>query len=106
MNYDTSNANQNCSGTPVTTAVITFHGSASTTYQQSLMFQKQAFTFVSAPLPKNASNDDCSVRTEDGLSIRVWTGSDIVNDRSICRIDLLCGWKALRPEFACRISSP
>lgn len=106
MNFDTANANQNCSGTPVTPAVITFHGSASTAYNQSLMFQKQAFTFVSAPLPKNASNDDCSVRTEDNLSIRVWTGSDIVNDRSICRIDLLCGWKSLRPEFACRISSP
>lgn len=106
MNYDTSNPNQNCSGTPVTTAVITFHGSTSTAYQQSLMFQKNAFTFVSAPLPKNASNDDCSVMTRDNMSIRVWTGSDIINDRSILRIDLLCGWKALRPEFACRISSP
>lgn len=106
MIYDTTDPRQNCSGTPVTTAVITFHGSTSTTYQQSLMFQKKAFTFVSAPLPKNASNDDCSVMTRDNLSIRVWTGSDIINDRSILRIDLLCGWKALRPEFACRISSP
>lgn len=106
MNYDTSNPNQNCSGTPVTTAVITFNGSASTTYQQSLMFQKQAFTFVSAPLPKNASNDDCSVMSRDNLSIRIWTGSDIINDRSIMRIDLLCGWKTVRPEFACKIQSP
>ena len=105
MNYDTANPNQNCSGTPVTTAVITFHGSTSAAYKQALMFQKQAFTFVSAPLPKNASNDDCSVMTRDNLSIRVWTGSDIINDRSILRIDLLCGWKALRPEFACRVSS-
>ena len=106
MNFDTSNPNQNCSGTPVTTAVITFHGSASTAYNQSIMFQKNAFTFVSAPLPKNAANDDCSVMTRDNLSIRVWTGSDIINDRSIMRIDLLCGWKTVRPEFACRISSP
>lgn len=106
MIYDTTNPLQNCSGTPVNDADVSFHGSASTAYQQSLMFQKQAFTFVSAPLPKNASNDDCSVMTRDNLSIRVWTGSDIINDRSILRIDLLCGWKALRPEFACRISSP
>lgn len=106
MNYDTSNPNQNCSGTPVTTAVITCNGSASTTYQQTLVYQKQAFTFVSAPLPKNASNDDCSVMSRDNLSIRVWTGSDIINDRSILRIDLLCGWKTVRPEFACKIQSP
>jgi hypothetical protein len=106
MNYDTSNPNQNCSGTPVTTAVITSNGSASTAYNQSLMFQKNAFVFVSAPLPKNASNDDCSVMTRDNLSIRVWTGSDIINDRSILRIDLLCGWKTVRPEFACKIQSP
>jgi len=104
MIYDTTDATQNCSGTPVDNADITFYGSASTSYAQNLMFHKNAFAFVSAKLPQLASNDDCSVRTSDNLSMRVWKQSDLLNDRMLLRIDLLAGWKALRPEWACRIS--
>ena len=104
MIYDTTDATQNCSGTPVDNADITFYGSASTSYAQNLMFHKNAFAFVSAKLPQLASNDDCSVRTSDNLSMRVWKQSDLLNDRMLMRIDLLAGWKALRPEWACRIS--
>lgn len=104
MIYSTTDPTQNCSGTPVDNADITFFGSASTDYKQNLMFQKNAFSFVSAALPQLASNDDCSVRTQDKLSLRVWKAGDIINDRMIIRIDLLAGWKSLRPEFACRIS--
>lgn len=103
--YDTTDATQNCSGTPVDNMVLNGYGSASTAYDQSLMFQKNAFTFVSAALPKLASNDDCSVRTQDNLSLRIWKQSDIVNDRMLLRMDILCGWKTTRPEFACRMSS-
>ena len=104
MIYDTTDATQNCSGTPVDNADITFYGSASTSYAQNLMFHKNAFAFVSAKLPQLASNDDCSVRTSDNLSMRVWKQPDLLNDRLLLRIDLLAGWKALRPEWACRIS--
>lgn len=104
LTYDTSDATQNCSGTPVTSMAVNFYGSASTTYNQNLMFHKNAFAFVSAKLPQLASNDDCSVRTSDNLSMRVWKQSDLLNDRMLLRIDLLAGWKALRPEWACRIS--
>lgn len=102
--FDTADPTQNCSGTLADNQVLNFYGSASTSYAQNLMFHKNAFAFVSAKLPQLASNDDCSVRTSDNLSMRVWKQSDLLNDRMLLRIDLLAGWKALRPEWACRIS--
>jgi P22 coat protein - gene protein 5 len=45
----------------------------------------------------------CVRRTQDGLSMRVWQGSDIVNDNLLMRIDILYGMAALRPEWACRL---
>jgi hypothetical protein len=44
-------------------------------------------------------------RVQDGLSIRVWQGSDIRNDELLLRLDILYGYKTLRPEWACRISN-
>jgi hypothetical protein len=42
-------------------------------------------------------------RSQDGLSMRVWQGSDIRNDELLMRIDMLYGMAALRPEWACRM---
>lgn len=90
---------------PSTTAAITFVGSASTSYQQSLMYHKDAFTFVTADLPLMGDADKCVRRTQDGLSLRVWQASDIRNDEMLTRIDILYGYKTIRPQWACRITS-
>lgn len=90
---------------PSTTAAITFVGSASTNYQQSLMYHKDAFTFVTADLPIMDDAAKCVRRVQDGLSMRVWQGSDIRNDEMLTRIDILYGGLTLRPEWACRITS-
>ncbi len=90
---------------PSTTAAITFVGSASTNYQQSLMYHKDAFTFVTADLPIMDDAAKCVRRTQDGLSLRVWQGSDIRNDEMLTRIDILYGGLTLRPEWAVRITS-
>jgi len=45
------------------------------------------------------------VKTYDGLSIRLWQASDIRNDEMLTRIDILYGYKAIRPQWACRITS-
>lgn len=90
---------------PSTTAAITFVGNASTNYQQSLMYHKDAFTFVTADLPIMDDAAKCVRRTQDGLSLRVWQGSDIRNDEMLTRIDILYGGLTLRPEWAVRITS-
>jgi hypothetical protein len=96
---------QNVSAAPTTTAALTFVGSASVAYRQNLMYHKDAFTFVTADLPLMDDAIRCVRRSQDGLAIRVWQGSDIRNDELLLRLDILYGWKALRPEWAVRITN-
>lgn len=86
-------------------ATLTFSGVASTSYVQNLMYHKEAFQFVTADLPIMDDAAKCVRRTQDGLSLRVWQASDIRNDELLMRIDILYGFAALRPEWACRITS-
>jgi hypothetical protein len=100
-----SGPRQNVSAAPTTTAALTFVGSASVAYRQNLMYHKDAFSFVTADLPLMADASKCVRRVQDGLSIRVWEGSDIRNDERLMRLDILYGWQVLRPEWACRITN-
>lgn len=102
LHFSTSDAKQNASGTPVDNADITFVGAASTNYVQPLMYHKDAFQFVTADLPEVDDAEKCVIKQLDGLSLRVWMASDIVNNQLLCRIDILHGYAALRPEWACR----
>ena len=86
-------------------ATLTFIGAASTSYVQNLMYHKEAFQFVTADLPIMDDASKCVRRSQDGLSLRVWQASDIRNDELLMRIDILYGFAALRPEWACRITS-
>lgn len=84
---------------------VTFYGTASVSYRQNLMYHRDYATFVTADLPLMDDAAKCVRRQQDGLSIRVWQGSDIRNDELLLRLDILYGWKVLRPEWACRISN-
>jgi hypothetical protein len=88
-----------------TTAGVTFFGTANASYRQNLMYHKDFATFVTADLPLMDDAAKCVRRVQDGLSVRVWQGSDIRNDELLLRLDILYGWKVLRPEWACRISN-
>jgi hypothetical protein len=82
---------------------MTFVGTANSSYVQPLMYHKEAFQFVTADLPLMAGAEKCVRRVQDGLSMRVWQDSDIRNDELLMRIDILYGFAALRPEWACRL---
>jgi hypothetical protein len=102
--YISTGAKQNVSALPVTGDAVTFFGSASTTYKNALAYHKEFCAFVTADLPRMADAAECSVRTQDGITVRVWKGSDIRNDELLMRIDILYGYAVLRPEWACRIN--
>jgi hypothetical protein len=104
MRYSTTDARQNCSGTPIDGADITFVGSASTNYVQPLMYHKDAFQFVTGDLPMMDDAQKCVIKRMDGLSIRVWQGSDIRNDELLMRLDILYGTKTLDPRLGARMS--
>jgi hypothetical protein len=41
----------------------------------------------------------------DGVSMRIVRQYDIVNDKFLCRIDVLYGYKTIRPQLACRLAN-
>lgn len=84
---------------------LTFVGNASTSYLQNLAYHKEAFQFITADLPMRDDAQKCVRRMQDGLSVRVWMGSDIRNDELLMRLDILYGFAALRPQWACRITN-
>lgn len=90
-----------------TTQAVTFlSGTAATTsFQQSLAFHKEAFTLGTADLELPGGVSFAARETHDGLSMRILRDYDIMNDFMVCRIDVLGGFAALRPELAVRITN-
>lgn len=86
-----------------TSAIVRFEGGPSSTYSLPLMYHRDAFTFATAPLPMMDDSIRCVIKTYDGISLRVWEGSDIRNDEKLTRIDILWGFAAIRPQWACRL---
>ena len=103
--YYSTGAKQNVSALPVTGAAIVVYAGDGVDYQSNLMYHKDAFTFVTADLPIMDDAIRCVRRMQDGLSIRCWQGSDIRNDELLLRLDILYGYKTLRPAWACRINN-
>jgi hypothetical protein len=69
----------------------------------SLAFYRDAFTFVTADLPMPNGQDMASKATVDNIAVSLIRGFDI-SDRSFpCRLDVLYGFAALRPQLAVRI---
>lgn len=104
MYYGTT-ARQNISAAPASGAALTGVGSASTAYEQGLAFHRDAFTFATADLVLPDGVDMKARETYDGISMRVVRQYDFNNDKLPCRVDVLYGFAALRPEHACRVTS-
>lgn len=83
--------------------VVTFLGAAGTGYAQNLVHHKDAITFATADLVLPRGMDMASRAVHDGISIRMVRGYDINEDRMSCRLDVLYGFEAIRPELAVRI---
>ena len=99
-------ATQNCSAAPTTTGAVTILGTASTPYGQSLIYHKDAFTFATAdlPLPKGAV-DWAAREMMDGISMSIVRGFNIADRTFPTRIDVLYGYKTIRPQLACRLAN-
>ena len=76
---------------------------ASADYNISMACHKDAFAFATADLLKPKGVDFVAREVMDGISMRIVRDYDINNDKFPCRIDVLYGYKAIRPELACRI---
>lgn len=81
---------------------VSFAGSASTPVYTGLAFQKGAFAFATADLVLPSGVDFAAREVYDGISMRIVRAYDINADKFPCRIDVLYGYKTLRPQLACR----
>lgn len=95
---------QNVSVMPGTTSAITWVGGASASLEQHLAYHKDAFAFATADLEVPQGVHFAARETYDGISIRLVRQYDINSDNLPCRIDVLYGYKTIRPELACRIT--
>jgi hypothetical protein len=88
-------------------AAITVLGSANTVTPQGLAYHRDAFTLVTAdlPLPNEGGMEGRMSDKQLGISIRLVRKYSIATDQFPCRLDVLYGWKTIRPELAVRIAS-
>jgi len=101
--YTPANALATVDSFPASGAVVTMLGSSSTQYAQNLVYHKDAITFATADLLLPNGVDMASRQVHNGISLRIIRDYDINNDRMPCRIDVLYGYSAIRPQMAARL---
>lgn len=99
-----SGSEQNVTGYPTNSGAVTILEAAGATFGGSMAYRPEAFAFVTVDLPE-LSGWKTSRRQFDGVSMRVTEGSSLVNDMNLTRFDIMYGFGALRPEWACRIAN-
>jgi len=102
----TSTGAQNVTGSPADNAAISkVGGGASSVFTNTMAYHKDAFAFATADLVMPQGVDMASRKVMDGISLRIVRNYDINNDKFPCRIDILYGYSAIRPQLACRIGN-
>lgn len=96
---------QNVSAGPAAAAALVFVGAVNINYALLLAYYKQAFAIAFADMIMPKGLDFAARETMDGISMRILRDYTVLNDRIVTRVDILYGFKAIRPEFACRIAS-
>jgi hypothetical protein len=101
--YTSANALATVDSFPASGKAVVFVGAASSQYAQNLVYHKDAITFATADLLLPQGVDMAARAVHNGISLRVVRQYDINNDRMPCRIDVLYGYSAIRPQMACRL---
>ena len=102
----TAGAKQNVSVSATsTTAVISIAATSAQTSGMSMLYHKDAFTFATADLVMPSGVDFSAREVLDGISMRIVRQYDINNDTLPCRVDVLYGYKTIRPQLAVRYAN-
>lgn len=84
-------------------ALVKVGAAASETLSPSMVFHRDAFTFATADLLLPKGVDFAAREVMDGISMSI-VRDFTISDRSFpCRLDVLYGFKTIRPQLACRI---
>lgn len=103
----TSGAYQTVTASPADDAAITVLGTGGASYGQSVAFHRDAFVLGMADLPLPMGTHQAARISDEqlGISIRMIWDYDSVNDKFICRTDVLYGWVTARGGLASRLST-
>src|SRR5574337_688804 len=100
----TSGATQNVSASPTSGgAVVKVAAGASELINSSMVYHKDAFAFVTADLPLPKGVNFAAREVYDGVSMSIVGDFDVKTREFPYRIDVLYGYKTIRPQLACRI---
>lgn len=99
-------AYQNVSALPADNAAITVvSGTASTSYQQNIIYTPKAFSMVTVAMDVPKGMDMAEQITYEGVNMRFVRGFDITNNKRISRFDIMAGYGCGRPEWAMRLTN-
>lgn len=100
-----SGAYQTVNAAPADNAVVTWMGTAATSYRQNAVFHKSAITLAFAKLVRPRTGEYAyATDPETGISIRYWQTSDGVNDVHLHRWDVLYGVTTVDRRLGVRLS--
>jgi len=100
-----STADQDITIYPALAAAVADNAAVTLTasHAANLAFHKNAFAMASVPLELPLGTDKASLVNYNGLALRVVYGYSLTNKVDTVSIDMLCGFKTLTPELACRL---
>jgi hypothetical protein len=102
-------ARQNCTGLADGKQILKVESDQTTAigtsadYYVGLGYHRDAFAFASADLALPKGVHFAAREVMDGISMRIVQDYDVVNDNIATRLDVLYGFKCIRPELACRL---
>lgn len=100
-----SGAGQNVATVGASGAAVYKVGTTSDAHGLSMAYHRDAFTFASADLIMPQGVHFAAREVFDGISMRIVRAYDINDDTMPCRLDVLYGYKTVRPELACRLAN-
>jgi len=90
---------------PANSAVISLVMPAGSQYRQNLAYFPEAFTLACADLEMPTAGVVQAARAQfDGISLRMIEAYDVMSDSLITRMDILYGYAAIKPEWACVVA--
>jgi hypothetical protein len=93
------------SASPANSAVVSLVMPAGSQYRQNLAYFPEAFTLATADLEMPTSGVVQAARANfDGISLRMIEAYDVMSDSLITRMDILYGYAAIKPEWACVVA--
>ncbi|MFL6601829.1 MAG: P22 phage major capsid protein family protein [Steroidobacteraceae bacterium] len=84
---------------------VTFYGAASVSTEVNLVWDKEAAVFAACDLVSDMDGVKQWKERDPitGVTLRMTSGTDIVEDEAIKRLDVMYTWKTVRPQLVVRV---